>query len=173
VTVRFAYAYVSLLLAVESLLFISSLLLHLSVLLGARGLFAESGVFLFRITFIAGISVIAFIKDPPGWTDQLKTCPHWMWKGALTLGLYSLVVLCLQAFFPEGVTFSEQALAVSGFPLGFDAIAFCIIYSVLWSGHLTQSDVAKGAARSLLMNFLGLVAFISYRAGYLHHPNNY
>jgi hypothetical protein len=170
---RFAYAYISLLLVLESVLFISSLLLHLSVLLGTRGLFAESGAVLFRGTFIVGIPVIAFIKDSLRWRDQLRTCPTWMWKAALALGVYSLVVLCLQAFFPEGASFSEQALAVSGFPLGFDAIAFCIIYSVLWSGYLTKSDVAKGAGKSLLMVFLGIVAFLAYRAGYLRHPKSY
>lgn len=172
VSARFAYAYVSLLLVLESLLFISSLSLHLSVLFGTRGLFAEFGAALFRGTFIVGIPVIAFIKDSLGWKDQLKTCPRWMWKAALTLGVYSLFVLCLQAFSPEGISFSEQALAVSGFPLGFDAIAFCIIYSVLWSGYLTKTDIAKGAEKSLLMVFLGLVAFLAYRAGYLRHPKS-
>jgi hypothetical protein len=170
---RFAYAYVSLLLVLEALLFISSLLLHLSVLLGTRALFVEFGAALFRGTFIVGIPVIAFIKDSLRWREQVRTCPRWMWKAALMLGVYSLIVLCLQAFFPEGASFSEQALAVSGFPLGFDAIAFCIIYSVLWSGYLTKSDVAKGAGKSLLMVFLGLIAFLGYRAGYLHHPKNY
>ena len=170
---RFAYAYVSLLLVLEALLFISSLLLHLSVLLGTRGLFVEFGAALFRGTFIVGIPVTAFIKDSLRWRDQLRTCPRWMWRAALTLGLYSLAVLCLQAFFPEGASFSEQSLAVSGFPLGFDAIAFCIIYSVLWSGYLTRSDVAKGAGKSLLMVLLGIVAFVAYRAGYLRHPINH
>jgi hypothetical protein len=173
VTARVAYAYVSLLLALEALLFISSLSLHLSVLLGTRGLFAEFGAALFRGTFIVGIPVIALIKDSLRWRDQLRTCPSWMWRAALTLGVYSLVVLCLQAVFPVGASFSEQALAVSGFPLGFDAIALCIIYSVLWSGYLTKSDVAKGARKSVLMVFWGLVAFLAYRAGYLRHPKNY
>jgi hypothetical protein len=173
VTARLAYAYVSFLLVLESLLFISSLSLHLSVLLGNRGLFAEFGAVLFRGTFIVGIPVVAFIKDSLAWKDQLKTCPAWMRKATLTLGVYSLVVLCLQAFFPEGPSFSEQSLAVSGFPLGFDAIAFCIIYSVLWSCYLTKSEVVKGAGKSLLMVLLGVVAVLAYRAGYLRHPKNY
>jgi hypothetical protein len=96
-----------------------------------------------------------------------------MWKAALTLGVYSFVVLCLQVFSPEGASFSEQALAVSSLPLGFDAMAFCIIYSVLWSGYLTKSDLAKGAGKSLLMIFLGIVAFFAYCAGYLRHPKYY
>jgi hypothetical protein len=167
VAARFAYAYVSLLLALEALLFVSSLFLHLSVLLGTRGLFAEFGAALFRGTFIVGIPVIAFIKDRLKWRDQFKTCPRWMRNSTITLCVYSIIVLCLQAFFPEGGSFSEQALAVTGFPLGFDAIAFCVIYSVLWPGYLTKSDVAKGAGKSLLMVFLGLFAFLAYRAGYL------
>jgi hypothetical protein len=171
--VRLAYAYVRFLLVLEALLFTLSLLLHLSVLVGARGPFAELGAMLFRGTFTVGIPVFAFIKDGIRWRDQLKTCPGWMWKAALTLGVYGLVVLCLQAIFPEGASFSEQALAVSGFPLGFDAIALCIIYSVLWSGYLTKSEVAKGTGKSLLMVLFGLVAFLAYHAGYLRHPKNF
>jgi hypothetical protein len=173
VVARLANAYVRFLLVLEALLFALSLLLHLSVLLGAKELFAEFGAVLFRGTFIVGILVIAFIKDGLRWRDQLKTCPRWMWKTALALGLYGLVVLCLQAIFSEGASFSEQALTVSGFPLGFDAIALCIIYSVLWSSYLTKSEVAKGAGKSLLMLSLGLTAFLAYRAGYLRHPKNH
>lgn len=171
--VRLAYAYVRFLLVLETLLFTLSLLLHLSVLAGARRPFAELGAILFRGTFIVGIPVIAFIKDGLRWRDQLKTCPGWMWKAALTLGMYGLVVLCLQAFFPEGASFSEQALAISGFPLSFDAIALCIIYSVLWSGYLTKSEVAKRTGKSSLMVLFGVVAFLAYHAGYLRHPKNY
>jgi hypothetical protein len=171
--VRLAYAYVRLLLILETLLFTLSLLLHLSVLAGARRPFAESGAMLFRGTVIVGIPVIAFIKDGLRWRDQLKTCPGWMWKAALTLGMYGIVVFCLQAFFPEGASFSQQALAVSGFPLGFDAIALCVIYSVLWSGYLTKSEVARRTGKSLLMVLFGVVAFLAYHAGYLRHLKNY
>ena len=170
---RLAYAYVWLLLVLEFLLFTASLLLHLSVLFGTRGLFAQCGVVLFRVTCIVVIPVLAFIKDSLRWADQLKACPTWMWKAALALGVYSLVVLCFQVFFPKWASFSEQALVMSGFPLGFDAIGFCIIYSVLWSGYLTRADVLKGAGKSLLMVFLGLVAFLAYHAGYLRHPKHY
>jgi hypothetical protein len=170
---RFAYTYVRLLLILEALLFALTLFLHLSVLLRASGLFAEFGAVSFRGAVIVWIAVSAFIKDGLRWTDQLKACPRWMWKTALVLGVYSLFVVCLQAIFPEGASFSEQALAVSGFPLGFNAIALCIIYSVLWSGYLTKSEVAQGAGKSLLMISLALIAFYAYRAGYLRHPKTY
>ncbi len=86
------------------------------------------------------------------------------------LSLYGLVVLCLQVLFPEGPSLSKQSLVISGFPLGFEAFGVCTIYSVLWSGYLTRSEVVKGAGKSLLMVFLGAVAFLAYRAGYLRHP---
>lgn len=173
VVARFAYAYVRFLLVLEALLFVFSLLLHLNVLLGARGLFAEFGGILFSGTVIVGIPVIAFMKDSLRWMDQLKACPRWMWKIALALATYSLAVLCLQAVFPEGVSFSKQALTISSFPLGFEATSLCILYSVLWSGYLTKSEVVKGAGKSLLMVSLGLIAFLTYRAGYLRHPSSY
>ncbi len=105
---RFAYAYVWLLLVLDSLLFIASCLLHLSVLFGTRSLFAEFGPALFRGTVIVGVPVVAFIKDNFRWRDQVKTCPGWMWNTTFALGVYSLAILCLQVFFPEGPSISDH-----------------------------------------------------------------
>jgi len=167
---RFAYAYVRLLLVLEALLFTLSLSLHVSVLIGAKEPFAEFGAILVRGTVIVWIPVIAFVKDGLRWRDQIKTCPGWMWRTALAMGAYGLVILCLGAIFPEGVSPSEQPLIVSGFPLGFDAISLCVIYSVLWSGFLTKSEVAKLTRNSLLMVAFGLIVYLAYRTGYLRHP---
>jgi hypothetical protein len=170
---RFAYAYVRLLLVLEALLFTLSLLLHVSVIIGAKKPFAEFGATLITGALIAWIMVTAFVKDGLRWRDQIKSCPGWMWRAALAMGAYGLVILCLQAVFPEGASISEQTLTVSGFPLGFDAISLCVLYSVLWSGYLTKSEVAKRTRNSLLMIALGLVAFLAHRAGYWPHPKNY
>jgi len=105
--------------------------------------------------------------------DQIKSCPTWMWKAALILGVYGLFILCLQAIFPQGTSISDQALTISGFPLGFDAISFCILYSVLRSGYLDKSEVVRRALHSVIFVALGVTAFLAYRAGYLHHPNSY
>jgi drug/metabolite transporter (DMT)-like permease len=171
---RLAYTYVGLLLVVELLLFISSLLLHLSVLIGARAPFAEYGLMLFRGTVIVGVPATAFIKDSLRWRDQIKSCSKWMWKTALGAGIYGLFIFCLQAILaPKHASLSDMALTLSGIPLGFDAITFCILYSVLWRDYLEQSEVARRTLHSVLFVVFGVAMFLAYRAGYLHHPKNY
>jgi hypothetical protein len=172
-TACFAYAYVRLLLALELLLFTASLLLHLSVFVGAKTPYAVYGVMLFRGTVIVGVAVTAFIKDGLTWMDQIKSCPRWMWKGALTLGVYGLLIVCLQMIFPQGPSLSDQSLTVSGFPLGFDAIYLCILYSVLWAGYLDKSEVLRRTLHSVILVALGVIGFAAYRAGYLHHPESH
>jgi len=166
---RLAYAYVRTLLVLETLLFTASLLLHLSVLiLGPNQAYAKLGIPLFRATVIVGIPVIAFAGGGM-WMNQIKSCPKWMWKGALTLGVYALLFACVQIFFSEGTLF-EQAPTVSGFPLGVDAISLCVLHSVLWTDYLEKSEVVRRAMHSVAFVALGVIVFLAYRAGYLHHP---
>lgn len=164
-----ACAYVRALLVLETLLFAASLLLHLSVFItGPNQAYAKFGLSLFRATVIVGVPVIAFVRDGL-WKNQIKSCPKWMWKGALAVGVYALLIACLQIFFSEG-TFSEQALTVSGFPLAFDAISLCILHSVLWSDYLDKAEVVRRAMHSVAFVTLGVIVFLAYRAGYLHLP---
>ena len=167
---RLAYAYVRTLLVLEALLFAASLLLHLSVFIrGPNQAYAEFGLPLFRATVIVGVPVIAFVRDR-AWKNQIKSCPKWMWKGALIVGVYALLIAGAQMIFSGGASFSEDALAVSGFPLGLDAISVCILHSVLWSNYLGQSEVVRRAMHSVALVALGLIVFLAYRAGYFHHP---
>ncbi len=169
-----AYAYVRLLLVLEILLFVASLLLHMSVLIGAKVPFAEYGLILFRGTVIVAVPVAAFIKDSLRWTEQIKTCPRWIWMTALGLGLYGILTFCALAISaPKGASLTDMALVLSGFPLGFDAISFCILYSVLWRGYLEGPEVVRRALHSVLFVAFGVTMFMAYRAGYLHHHNNY
>ena len=167
---RLAYAYVRTLLVLEALLFAASLVLHLSVFIsGMNQAYAEFGLPLFRLTVILGVPVIAFVRDG-AWKNQIKSCPKWMWKGALIVGVYAFLIAGAQMVFSGGASFSQDALAVSGFPLGFDAISVCILHSVLWSNYLGQSEVVRRAMHSVALVALGLIVFLAYRAGYLHHP---
>src|SRR5271170_6778832 len=138
---RLAYAYVRLLLALELLLLSGSLLVHLSVAIGTNKLYAAYGLILFRGAVIVGIPTVSFVKDSLKWKDQVKSCPEWMWKGSLMLGVYAIFITCLQAIFPAGDSFSEQTLTISGVPLAFEAISFCILYSVLRLGYQDKSEV--------------------------------
>ncbi len=166
---RLAYAYVRTLLVLETLLFAATLLLHLSVLImGPNEAYAKFGIPLFRASVIVGIPVTAFVVDGM-WMNQIKSCPRWMWKGALTVGVYAILITCVQIFFSEGAFF-ERALIVSGFPLGFDAISLCVLHSVLWTDYLEKSEVVRRAGHSVAFVALGVIVFLAYRAGYLHRP---
>jgi hypothetical protein len=171
---RLAYAYVGLLLALELLLFVASLLLHVSVLVGAKLPFAECGLILFRGTVIVAVPVAAFIKDGLSWKNQIKSCSKWMWKAALGLWMYGLFISCLQLILVfKGAAPIDMALTLSGVPLGFDAISFCILYSVLGRGYLEKSEVTRRALGSAALVALGTIAFLAHRAGYLRRPSSY
>lgn len=166
--VRLAQVYVRTLFMVEVLLFAASLLLHLSVfIVGQTQAYAKFGMPLFRATVIIGIPVTAFVVDG-NWLNQIKICPKWMWKGSLTIGIYALLITCVQTVFSEGAFF-EQALAVSGLPLGFDAISICVLNSVRRPDYLKQSEIVRRALHSVVFAALGVIVFLAYHAGYLHH----
>ena len=168
--VRLAYAYVRTLLVLETLLFAASVLLHLSVFItGPNQSYTKFGLPLFRATVIVGVPVIAFVRDGL-WKNQIKSCPRWMWRGALIVAVYALLITVAQMIFSGGASFSEDALAVTGFPLGFDVISLCILHSVLWSDYLEKSEIVRRAMHSVALVALGLIVFLAYRAGYLHHP---
>ena len=166
-TTRIAVAYARVLFLLELLLFSASLLLHMSALLGAKKPFANYGLMLFPGAVIVGLPVMAFVKDSLRWVDQIKSCPKWMWKGALAFGVYGIFTLLLQVIFPEGSSIDDQTLAVSGFPLGFEGISICILYSVLWSGYLEERETVRRALHSISFVGVGIAAFLLYRAGYL------
>ena len=168
--VRLARVYIYLLLALEALLFASQLVLHASVCVGAKEPYSKYGAMLFRAAIIVGIPAIAFVKDSLQWKKQIARCPEWMWKAALMFSAYGLLVLCMQSIFPEGRSLGEQTLTVSSFPLGLDAISFCVLYSVLWSGALDKDALVTRTRNSLIIVALGFATFFAYRSGYLHHP---
>ena len=155
---RMAYAYVQLLFALELLFFALSLVLHVSVILGMKGPYAEYGAPLFGVSVLVGCSVPVFAKDGR-WKDQIKRCPKRMWRTALILGGYGLLMV------PIGVL--SESWAFSGASIAFDAISICLLYPVLWTDYLAPSEVKAKALRSAMFLALITAAFIANRAGYL------
>jgi uncharacterized membrane protein len=153
----------------EILLFTASLLLHVSVPMGTNQLYEEYGGTLLGAAVIVGIPTSVFITNSFRWVDQIKTCPKWMWQAALTLGVYALFIACSVAIFSEADSTFGSAFAVSGFPLGMDAICVCILFSALSSGCLNKTEIVRRTGKSLIFVSLGVVVFLAYRAGYLPH----
>jgi hypothetical protein len=167
---RLAYTYVGFLFLMQMLLFTASLLLHATVFIaGPQKIYAEYALMLFRAGVVVGIPVCAFLKDGLRWMDQIKSCPKWMWRAALAIGLYSLLTF----FFPQNASLSESPLILSGFPLGFEATGLCVLYSVLWSGYLEKPVVVRRALHSIIIVAVVATVILAYRAGYLHHPKRY
>ena len=158
-----ARGYVVVLIALQLLLFSASLLLHISVLLGAVEPYASYGLTVFGTAVIVGIPVFAFIKDY--WSDQIRNCPGWMWKVALGFGVYSLITMLLLF---SGLRYWELPMTLSGVPLGFEAISFCVLYPVIRQRYLSEPEIARRAMCSVGMIVLMAVVELVYRAGYLH-----
>jgi hypothetical protein len=166
---RFSCGYLRLLWTFEILLFPSSFLIHVSVLAGATNMFKAYGHILSFTSILIWVLVAAFIKDSPRWTDQIKICPIWMRKTTLVLGVYILSITCLQLIV---VGMDEQSLLESCIPLGVDAFAVCIIYSVLYAGYLGRSELLRRTVGSLAMAALIVITLLAYHAGYLPHPKS-
>jgi hypothetical protein len=170
---RWAYTYVRILFVLAILLFTGSFLLHVGLIAGWKEASPEYGLFLFYGAIIIGVATTLFVKDRRKWIVQIKSCPEWMWRGALIVGAYGLLVVCFQAIFPAGRSISGEAMIVSGFPLGFDAVNICVLYSVLWAAYLDQSEVIERVRNSIIVFTLGAAVFLAYRAGYFPHPNTH
>jgi hypothetical protein len=165
--VRAAYVYVRLLFALELVLLVASLLMNFVVFIG-RSNHAGLGTALFRAAVFLGLPVFAFIKESLRWPDQIKSCPKWMWKSALFLGAYTLLSLFLEAIILRDNFLTKQSLMLYAFPLGFDAIFICILYSVLYVGYLEESEIVRRAQHSVI--FIVFIAIMFIAADYLPYP---
>lgn len=140
--------------------------------MGPHEAYAKYAPPLFTVAVVLGLAAVAFIKDSLDWVQQIKTCPKWMWRTALSLGVYAIVILCIEVIWPKAPSLLDQGLTVSCFPLAFDAIYLCILWSVLRSGYLERSEVVRRAMHSVGIVTLGIIVFLACRGGYLHHPKN-
>jgi hypothetical protein len=163
---RFAYAYAFVLSALEMLCFSATLLLHLGLFVGARDPCIRYGIPLFRTSVIIGVLATAFVKDPADWMTQVKSAPAWMWKSALSLGVYALFIVLLQIVLVGDHSSSDNSFMVSGFPLGFDAIIICILDPVLWKRYLDNPQLIRRTGTSMIMGALGVLSLLAYRVGY-------
>jgi hypothetical protein len=162
---RVAYGYVRVPFALELLHFPASLLLHLSMILGVKAYCSEWAAVLYGVvggSVLLWGAAVAF-TERGGWRHQIESCPRWMWKTALALGVYALCTFL-------GVSWG---LPLSSMPMAADAIGICLLYSVLWSGYLDRSKVAKKALHSILFVAVVVTMFLASRAGYLPQPHKH
>ena len=161
---RLASAYVYFLLVLEMLLLAASFSLHVYVFAGGKGLYADCGSMLFRGAVAMGFPATPFVKDSFRWVAQIKSCPKWMWRAALTLGVYGLYLGLLTLIF-ESASSSGNALTLSGVPLGFEAISVCILYSVLREGYREKSEVVRRVRYSIILVAVGVMFRYGWHRG--------
>jgi hypothetical protein len=165
---KIARLWMLLLLAVGVALLVASLSLNVTVLCyGYIGNYWKAPNF---GILLLGAATAPFNKEPVRWVKQIKACPRWMWISALALAVYGLVAALLQFAFHAGPDFSDQTLALSAFPLGFETIPICLLYSALWTGFVDRSTLPKRAAASLGLVVFTAIFLAAGRAGYLPHP---
>jgi len=170
-TARYTHAYVHFLLIIATSFLALSLLLHVSVLLGAKEPYAEYGKVLFLATIVLGIPTGFLQKDRNVWRNELRRCPTWMRRTAVTMGVYGLVILCLQfVIVPEAAPLLGHRLTISALPVSFDAMYVCILYSVAWSGLVDEPELLRRTRNSVIALMIVIIALLADRAGYLHHP---
>jgi hypothetical protein len=165
---RIARAWLRLLLAVGLALLGGSLLLNVMVLclVDIGDAWKPVG---YGILFL-GAATAPFIRESWRWMDQIKACPRWMWVTAIGVAIYGLAAAFLQFTFPVGSHFEDQTLAFSAFPLGFEAIDICILYTALRTNFLERTSLPRCAGFSLGLIALTCLMFIAVREGWLPHP---
>lgn len=156
--------YIQALMVAEAILLLASIAIHLSVLTGTVAVYEKYRGVLGTAIIVIGGPAFAFKRRGGGLIAQIKSCPQWMWKSAVAIASYGILTVLAFVIFPTSPRFTS-AFVGSGFPLGFEAIPICILYSALWRLRLDGSELIKGAGISLL--FIGL-GFIWATSAYHH-----
>ena len=148
--------YIQALLVAEVILLLASIAIHLSVLAGTEAAYEKyRGALGTAVIVICG-PPFAFKRKGVGLIAQIRSCPHWMWKSAVTIAAYGLLTLLSFVIFPSSSLFASS-LVGSGFLLGFEAVPICILYSALWRLRLDGSEFVTNAGISLLFIGFGIV----------------
>ena len=164
--VRLARSYGIIVFVCNLLVVSCALVLHLGLLMVRTSVSTGLVGLVFQSSVLAGIAATAFMKNGLKWKEQIKTCPQWMWRPALGLGLYALFICCLELIFPPGPAFDDRALTLSAFPMAGAAISSCVVYSALRSTYVERRELPKMAGISLgLLAFMGLL-YLIHRGGF-------
>jgi hypothetical protein len=163
--IGFAYAYARILLVLTAILFALALVLHLGVLFHVNQSWLKFIPWMFHLIVFVNLLVTPFLRDHLRWMDQVKACPKWLWKSALGAALYSFSTFVVLMF---SGNMSLWNYASTGFPLGFDALCFCIIYAAICKNYLSGPEVSRKALYSAGFGILTLVLFT---LGSYFHPH--
>ena len=171
---RIAKSYVFVLFTLEGLLFGCSLILHFTIfLLGVSQEYERYTHSLLSATILLAIPASAFIKDSLRWVAQIRKSPTWMWRTALGIGIYTIVLLLVQWVIPHNSLDNPMPLAFTAYGAAFGAISCCVLFPVLRRGIFNDAQIIQRFRTSVI--FIGIVfaVVVADRAGYIPHTKTY
>ncbi len=168
--VKIARAYVAVLFLIDLALLLISLVLHISVWFGAQELYKHLGLAVLVGTFIVNFVVLCLAKERNVWKNEFKACPKWVRGMAIAFAAYGFGVAIFQTVLLPNASGPDNPLTVSAIPLVFEALSFTVLYSVLWTGSLSQAELPKRTGTSLIAVVIVLAILVANHAGYLSHP---
>jgi hypothetical protein len=163
-----ARAYILLLFSLVCLILGMTLVVNVSVIVGMLG----QNERLSEVLLIASIGAIfaacSMAKERNIWRNEFRSCPRWLQGAVIAVAVYGYIVALAQVFFLEGGNaVLENTVSASAFTLGFDGIAFCVLYSVLFSGTLNDAELIRRARNSVIMMLVVSIFVIVSRNGHL------
>lgn len=168
--VKIARAYVGVLFVVDMALLATSLVLHFSVWLGARQFYAQSGLTLLVGTLIVNFVVLCLAKERNVWKNEFKACPRWVRGMAIAFGCYGFGVAIFHTVLLPNAGGPDDPFTVSAIPLAFEALSLTVLYSVLWTGSLSQAELPRKTGASFVAAVIAVAILVANHAGYLSHP---
>jgi hypothetical protein len=164
--VRLARMYVGILLAVNLLLVSLSVVLSIDALLGAVRFYGIFGKFVFFSALGLMLPVSFLAKDRNVWKNEFSVCPRWLKIVMVTLLIYGGAVAFIQLEFLAGSPAIESNIVLgSSVPLALEAMPLGILYFLLWSGSVNDTELINRVRISAIALTLGVALVLALRFG--------
>jgi hypothetical protein len=129
-----ARAYVYSLFSLVSLILVATLLVNVGVIVGLLGQSKRLSEVLLIASLVAMFAGCSIAKERNIWRNEFRSCPRWLRRAVIVFAAYGFIVALAQVFFLEGGNaVLENTVSASALTLGFDGIAFCVLYSVFFT----------------------------------------
>jgi hypothetical protein len=146
VTKTFARAYIAMLLIFELLLIAASFSLNVSLWTGFTTTCTRRVQSTQLAALLSCLVIAVFAKERNVWRNEFRSCPPWV-RFLVSAGtVLAFVLFAITIVSGPTVLFSLSALI-----LGFEAISFCVLYSVMWAPVLGNKEIEKRCVISFVV----------------------
>ncbi len=99
---------------------------------------------------------------------NLSVCPGWLKIVIVAFMIYGGAVTCVQLIFLAGSPAVESnILSGSSLPLAFEAMPLGILYFLLWSSSVNNTELTNRVRNSAIALTLGVACVLALRFGYM------